>query len=124
MKEQVSSDRIFEAASKFAKPDSFSVQQSEVNRGGRRLQGDFAKVMQAQIEKMWAAKLGLSHFDSDLFNELETLMQQTPVDYTMFFRELSMVPDDIASLQKSFYKDSQYAMASMSSVEAPVGMKL
>jgi uncharacterized protein YdiU (UPF0061 family) len=79
------------------------------------LQRDFAKVMQTQMEKMWAAKLGLSHFDADLFNELETLMQQTPVDYTMFFRELSMVPDDIASLQKSFYKDSQYAMASMSS---------
>jgi uncharacterized protein YdiU (UPF0061 family) len=79
------------------------------------LQHGFAKVMQAQMQKMGAAKLGLSHFDADLFNELETLMQQTPVDYTMFFRELSMMPDDIASLQKSFYKDSQYAMASMSS---------
>ena len=88
------------------------------------LQRGFAKVMQAQMEKMWAAKLGLSSFDADLFNELETLMQQTPVDYTMFFRELSTVPDNIASLQKSFYKDSHYAMASMSSKyrEDPKGM--
>ena len=88
------------------------------------LQSGFAKVMQTQMEKMWAAKLGLSSFDAALFNELETLMQKTPVDYTMFFRELSMVPNDIASLQKSFYKDSQYAMASMSSEyrEDPKGM--
>ena len=33
-------------------------------------------------------------------------MVQTPVDYTIFFRELSMVPDDIAPLKKSFYESS------------------
>jgi uncharacterized protein YdiU (UPF0061 family) len=60
------------------------------------------------MEQMWAAKLGLETFHPALFSELETLMVQTPVDYTLFFRELSMVPDDIGPLKKSFYKDSTY----------------
>ena len=85
---------------------------------------DFSKVMQAQMEKMWAAKLGLSIFDAALFSELETLMVQTPVDYTLFFRELSMVPDDIGPLRKCFYKNSERAMDSMPSAYAtdPEGM--
>lgn len=72
------------------------------------IQSDFPKVMQAQMEKMWAAKLGLGTFHATLFSELVTLMVQTSVDYTMFFRELSMVPDDIGLLKKSFYKNSTY----------------
>ena len=68
------------------------------------IRNGFSKVMQTQMEKMWAAKLGLSVFDVELFNELVTLMVQTPIDYTIFFRELSMVPDDIAPLKKSFYR--------------------
>jgi len=71
------------------------------------IRSDFAQVMQAQMEKMWAAKLGLGTFHAALFSELETLMVQTPVDYTLFFRELSGVPDDIGPLKKSFYKDSE-----------------
>ncbi|MFT7314444.1 MAG: hypothetical protein ACI9J5_002587 [Paraglaciecola sp.] len=67
----------------------------------------FANVMQNQMQKMWAAKLGLGTFDPELFNELATLMVQTPVDYTIFFRELSTVPDDIGPLKKSFYRDSK-----------------
>lgn len=70
------------------------------------IQLGFSKVMQAEMEKMWAAKLGLSRYHSELFNELEKLMVQTPVDYTIFFRELSAVPDDIGPLKKSFYKDA------------------
>jgi uncharacterized protein YdiU (UPF0061 family) len=72
------------------------------------IQNGFAEVMQAQMEKMWAAKLGLSTFHAALFSELETLMVQTPVDYTIFFRELSSVPDDIGPLKKSFYQNSRY----------------
>jgi len=77
------------------------------------IRNTFSKVMQSQMEKMWAAKLGLDTFHTELFSELETLMVQTPVDYTIFFRELSMVPDDIAPLKKSFYKDSKHTMASI-----------
>ncbi len=80
------------------------------------IQSGFSIVMQAQMEKMWAAKLGLGTFHAALFSELETLMVQTPVDYTIFFRELSMVPDDIGPLKKSFYKDSKRAIASMHTV--------
>ncbi|MDA1113863.1 MAG: protein adenylyltransferase SelO family protein [Planctomycetota bacterium] len=72
------------------------------------IRSDFPKVMQAQMEKMWAAKLGLSAFHAELFDELETLMAQTPVDYTIFFRELSSLPVDIEPLKKSFYKGSSY----------------
>jgi uncharacterized protein YdiU (UPF0061 family) len=66
----------------------------------------FSKVMQMQMEKMWTEKLGLKTFDAMLFTELQTLMAQTPVDYTLFFRELSTVPDDITPLKKSFYRHS------------------
>jgi len=81
------------------------------------IQSEFSKVMHTQMEKMWAAKLGLdlaldsgtlntaahkAHL-SELVSELETLMLQTPVDYTIFFRELSSIPDDISPLKKSFY---------------------
>jgi uncharacterized protein YdiU (UPF0061 family) len=76
------------------------------------IQSDFSKVMQAKMEKMWAAKLGLDRFNPDLhttlLSDLGTLMDQTSVDYTIFFRELSMVPDDIDPLKKSFYKSSTY----------------
>ncbi len=69
------------------------------------IRSDFSQVMQAQMEKMWAAKLGLVTFHAALFSELASLMVQTPVDYTIFFRELSMLPDDIVPLKKSFYRD-------------------
>ena len=80
------------------------------------VQGGFSTVMHTQMKKMWAAKLGLDidtlntasqqALFSELFSELETLMLQTPVDYTIFFRELSSIPDDIGPLKKSFYKTS------------------
>lgn len=73
------------------------------------IQSEFPKVMQEQLEKMWAAKLGLDAFHADLFSELATLMMQAPVDYTMFFRELSLLPDDIGPLKNSFYKGPTYA---------------
>ena len=71
------------------------------------IRNDFPKVMQAHMERMWAAKLGLGTFHAALFSELETLMVQTPVDYTIFFRELSTVPSDIGPLKKSFYNDRE-----------------
>ena len=62
------------------------------------------------MEKMFAAKLGLEQFDGPLFSELANLMMQTKVDYTIFFRELSSIPGDIAPLKKSFYSDVNEAM--------------
>jgi len=74
------------------------------------VQSDFPNMMQTQMQKMWAAKLGLDAFDEALFRELATLMMQTTVDYTLFFRELSTVPDDIEPLKKSFYRDTANAV--------------
>jgi len=66
----------------------------------------FSSAMQSELEQMWAAKLGLSHFNEPLFRELVSLMMHTPVDYTLFFRELSAIPDDITPLKNSFYTDT------------------
>ncbi|MFT7880954.1 MAG: protein adenylyltransferase SelO family protein, partial [Sulfurimonas sp.] len=68
----------------------------------------FSKVMQVKMINMWSSKLGLETFNADLFNELVTLMMDTSVDYTLFFRELSNIPDDISALTKSFYGASVY----------------
>jgi uncharacterized protein YdiU (UPF0061 family) len=76
------------------------------------IQDNFSTVMLTEIEHMWAAKLGLGTFNKALFNELQTLMMQTPVDYTIFFRELSSIPDDIGPLKKSFYGNSRYDASS------------
>jgi uncharacterized protein YdiU (UPF0061 family) len=77
----------------------------------------FSSVMQTQMQSMWAAKLGLDIFNAELFSELEMLMVQTSVDYTIFFRELSMVPGDIEPLKKSFYKHSMPLQASSASAD-------
>ena len=66
----------------------------------------FAETMQQQLQNMWAVKLGLAEFDPQLFNQLIQLMSQSEVDYTIFFRELSNIPDDIVGLKKSFYVDT------------------
>ncbi|WP_426358698.1 protein adenylyltransferase SelO [Pseudocolwellia sp. HL-MZ19] len=63
----------------------------------------FDSEMEDKMEKMWASKLGLDSFDPELFDQLITLMTQTSVDYTIFFRELSKIPEDISGLSRSFY---------------------
>lgn len=85
-------------------PDALQ-QLDDINTG-------FATMMQTKMEAMWAAKLGLDSFPSALFSELAALMVQTHVDYTIFFRELSTLPEDIAPLQKSFYKGVAYELDS------------
>ncbi|RXJ90638.1 hypothetical protein CRV01_05675 [Arcobacter sp. CECT 8983] len=67
------------------------------------IEKDFIYIMQSKMEKMWARKLGIKRFDSELFEELINLMIETKIDYTIFFRELSNIPKDIKELEKSFY---------------------
>ena len=68
----------------------------------------FAEAMQKQIQKMWAAKLGLTEYNPKLIKKLMQLMTTSEVDYTIFFRELSHIPEDVSALKKSFYvKTSQ-----------------
>jgi len=73
-----------------------------------KIRNDFSKAMQAKMMQMWTSKLGLETFNPALFNELVKLMIETSVDYTIFFRELSGIPDDISALAKSFYGDAIY----------------
>ena len=86
------------------------------------IETSFPAEIQMQMERMWASKLGLGslsierkeesndEFEENLkkefrevLNEVQMLMMQTPVDYTIFFRELSSIPEDISPLKKSFY---------------------
>ena len=72
------------------------------------IRSGFDAVMQTKMRAMWAAKLGLDSFDMTLFRELATLMMETSVDYTILFRELSALPEDIRPLRKSFYNGPNY----------------
>ena len=87
------------------------------------IESEFQNVMRMHMKKMWAAKLGLvlkdgvDDFDYELFSELQKLMIQTPVDYTMFFRELSSIPDDIEPLKKSFYNGSANSAQSIEEMD-------
>jgi uncharacterized protein YdiU (UPF0061 family) len=72
-----------------------------------KIENNFAKVMESKREDMWAKKLGLNKFDVELFEELISLMIETKVDYTIFFRELSNIPNDINQIEKSFYGSSE-----------------
>lgn len=66
---------------------------------------DFPKIIHSKVVDMWASKLGLNTFHGDLFGQLIKLFQETQVDYTLFFRELSHVPNELTPLTKSFYQD-------------------
>ncbi|MEO0887035.1 MAG: protein adenylyltransferase SelO family protein, partial [Cyanobacteria bacterium J06648_10] len=66
----------------------------------------FAEAMQNQIQKMWTTKLGLTEYHPELLKTLMQLMTHSEVDYTIFFRELSHIPDDVSALKKSFYGET------------------
>lgn len=68
-----------------------------------KIRRDFADVMKTEIQDMWAKKLGLTDFDLALHSKLIQLMSRSEVDYTIFFRELSHIPENITALKKSFY---------------------
>ncbi|MGB5918561.1 protein adenylyltransferase SelO [Arcobacter sp.] len=71
-----------------------------------KIENSFPLAMQEKIDNMWANKLGINKFDLELFTELIDLMIETKVDYTIFFRELSNIPDDVKPLTKSFYSNT------------------
>ena len=71
-----------------------------------RVRQGFAGAMQQQLQIMWAAKLGLTEYDPELFKKLMQLMANSGVDYPIFFRELSHIPEDVSALKKSFYVET------------------
>jgi uncharacterized protein YdiU (UPF0061 family) len=73
-----------------------------------KIRDGFESLMQEKMRRMWASKLGLKTFDEELFSELMMLMVESSVDYTIFFRELCKIPEDISELEKSFYGSALY----------------
>jgi len=71
-----------------------------------QIRDGFAEAMQRELEAMWARKLGLKRYDAVLVNELLELMALSKVDYTIFFRRLSHIPEQLAPLKESFYQPS------------------
>jgi uncharacterized protein YdiU (UPF0061 family) len=70
------------------------------------LREGFSETMGHQIEAMWASKLGLPSYDASLVNELLELMVLSKADYTIFFRRLSEIPEQLSPLKASFYLSS------------------
>lgn len=70
-----------------------------------KIEKEFLITMELAFKDMWKEKLGLKKFDENLFDELINLLIDSKVDYTIFFRELSNIPDDIKALSNSFYDD-------------------
>ncbi len=66
----------------------------------------FTNTMNQEMEKMWTKKLGLIKYDGSLVNEMLQLMIHSKVDYTIFFRKLSNIPDKHTELKESFYLQS------------------
>jgi uncharacterized protein YdiU (UPF0061 family) len=86
------------------KSDGDALREFEAIRSG------FSSLMQEKMEMMWASKLGMDVYDADLFSRLLKLMVRTSTDYTIFFRELSHIPENISALKKSFYRQASDAL--------------
>jgi len=70
------------------------------------IRDEFSQTMNNEMENMWAKKLGLIRYDPSLVNEMLQLMVYSQVDYTIFFRRLSNIPDKITYIKESFYQTS------------------
>jgi len=71
-----------------------------------QIRDGFGAAMGREIEAMWASKLGLADYDAELVNELLELLVLSKVDYTIFFRKLSDIPEQLSPLKESFYQPS------------------
>lgn len=72
------------------------------------------EIMDQDMNCMWAKKMGLVEFRPELFAELHALMLETPVDSTIFWRELSNLPEQASDLYPSFYATrGKYAQKSV-----------
>ena len=72
------------------------------------LEEGFKAAMQEALDSMWQRKLGLADHSPELVGELLQLCVDSAADYTMVFRELSAIPEQVASLKRSFYRPSDH----------------
>ena len=61
-----------------------------------KIKNDFSKLMSKEINLMWAKKLGLEKYDETLTSELFNLMINSNADFSIFFRKLSHIPDNLS----------------------------
>tara|TARA_B100000965_G_scaffold406431_1_gene445320 strand:- start:7732 stop:9354 length:1623 start_codon:yes stop_codon:yes gene_type:complete len=66
----------------------------------------FSAAMNKEMENMWAKKLGLISYDQLLVEDMLQLMFSSKVDYTIFFRKLSDIPNELTQIKDSFYLES------------------
>ncbi len=67
------------------------------------IENDFSELMNKELKQMWAKKLGLDFYDKTLINEIFNLMVISKADYTILFRKLSSIPENLDSIKDSFY---------------------
>jgi len=68
-----------------------------------QIENNFSYLMNKELKRMWANKFGLEHYNETLINEFFNLMLISKADYTILFRKLSDIPDNVNSLKSSFY---------------------
>ncbi len=68
-----------------------------------QIKNDFSKLMGKEMQLMWARKLGLEKYNKTLTNDLLNLMVISKADFTIFFRKLSHIPENISFLEESLY---------------------
>ena len=68
-----------------------------------QIENDFSDLMSKELKQMWANKLGLDQYDEIIVKELMNLMVISKADYTILFRKLSDIPNNLASLRDCFY---------------------
>jgi uncharacterized protein YdiU (UPF0061 family) len=67
-----------------------------------RIRQDFQPLMTEAINQTWADKLGLRQAEPELADQLFELLESSKADFTIFFRELSNLPDTVTPLFASF----------------------
>ena len=81
-------------------------QNTEAQARLEAIRNGFAEAMAEALEAMWCRKLGLATYNAELVQELLQLLVNSRADYTIFFRRLSAIPEQIEALKESFYLPS------------------
>ena len=82
--------------------DESALQQFDIVREG------FSDVMDKELERMWTRNLVFQHMIPRSARAV-ALMVRTKVDYTIFFRQLANMPDELSGLKKEFLRAHQIA---------------
>ena len=85
--------------------NTLAKENDEVAKKLQVIRDGFSDSMQKKLVEMWASKLGLPKIDMDFLSELWQLLRGAATDYTIFFRELSEIPQHISQLSLAFQQE-------------------